>query len=359
MKASGRMVARLYLFPNFMFKKTILALVCLLFTLGGSAAQLTAILQSGDKVTPFYGNNAFVEAYKAAVNGDVITLSPGAFNATNIEKSITVVGTYAFSEDLSKATQFSSSITVSEDDVTLEGIRFTNSTDGKGLIIQGADNLTIDRCYIALLNDQEKTDHKYHNNTILTDCYIIFFYAMSLSQNAVLQNCSVNRFQDMNEIGNPALIENCNVTWFAYYTSSLDATYKRPYAIYRNCYLGLYKTSSSTNTPSLSFSAPSEFHNNCFSENYQYFTYGTDYTKTWSIGYSSAVNSGNITTSRYGNNNSPADGSFSPYPYSSVSYGPVNHKSYPATPFITSSEIDTKTDADGNLHVKITAKAND
>lgn len=260
---------------------------------------------------------------------------------------------------MSKATQFSSAITVSEDNVTLEGIRFTNSISGKGLIIQGADNLTINRCYIAHLNDEEKTDHKYHNNTILTDCYINFFYAMSLSQNAVLRNCSVNRFQDMNEIGNPALIENCNVTWFAYYTSSLDASYKRPYAIYRNCCLGLYKTSSSTYTPSLSFSAPSEFHNNRFYENYQYPTNSSNFTKTWSIGYGSAVNSGNITIFRYGNNNLPADGSFTSYTQNNVLYGPANHKEYPAIPFITSSEIDTKTDADGNLHVKITAKAKD
>lgn len=351
------MVARLYLFPIFMFKKTILALVCLLFTLSGSAAQLTATLQSGDKITPFYGANAFVEAHNAAVNGDIITLSPGAFNAKNIEKSITVIGTYAFSEDLSKATQFSSAITVSEDNVTLEGIRFTGG--GYGLVIKGADNLTINRCYLVDLTDEEKTDHKYHNNTILTDCYINFFDAMSLSQNAVLRNCSVNRFQDMNEIGNPALIENCNVTWFAYYTSSLDASYKRPYAIYRNCCLGLYKTSSSTYTPSLSFSAPSEFHNNRFYENYQYPTNSSNFTKTWSIGYGSAVNSGNITIFRYGNNNLPADGSFTSYTQNNVLYGPANHKEYPAIPFITSSEIDTKTDADGNLHVKITAKAKD
>lgn len=336
-----------------------MALVCLSFTISGFAAKLTATLQSGDKVTPFYGSNAFVEAYNAAVNGDIITLSPGEFNATEINKSITVIGTYAFSDDLSKATQFSASVTISADDVTLEGIRFTNNSIDKGVIIKGTDNLTINRCYIALLNDVEKTDHKYHNNTILTDCWIEQFNAMSLSQNAVLRNCSVGYFHDMNEIGNPALIERCNVSQFAHYSTSLNISYKRPYAIYRNCCLGLYKTRNSTNTPSLSFSAPSEFRTNCFFKVYGQDS-GSDYAKSWIIQYGSAAHSGNIGSAVFSVMSLyPADGDFTPYTKDGMSYGPTNHKTYPATPSITSSEIDTKTDAEGNLHVKITATARD
>lgn len=339
-----------------MFKRIILALICLSFTLSGFAAKLTAILQSGDKVTPFYGDNAFVEAYNAAVNGDIITLSPGSFKATNIEKSITVIGTYAFSDDLSEATQFSSSITISGDNVTLEGIRFADNTSGKGLIIKGADNLTINRCYIVLLNDVEKSGHKYHNNTILTDCYINVFNAMSLSQNAVLRNCRVYYFNDMNEIGYPALIENCSVSQFARFSSYLIAAYKQPYAIYRNCRLELYKTNESTAIPTISFSAPSEFHNNCFYKTYQAAS-GSTYAYTWQINYGSAVHTTNCITWEYSTNTIILG--FTPYTEGGVSYGPVNHKSYPAIPSITTSEIDTKTDAEGNLHVKITATARD
>lgn len=349
------MVARLFYFYRIMFKKIILAIVCLSFTISSSAAKLTATLQSGDKITPFYGSNAFVEAYNAAVNGDIITLSPGEFNATNIEKSITVVGTNAFDTDLSKATQFSASVTISEDNVTLEGVRFTNYSSDRGVIIKGADNLTINRCYISLLNDIEKEEHKYHNNTIITDCWIENFMAMSLSQNAVLRNCSVNYFNDTNEIGNPALIENCNVSRFRRF----DSTYSHniPYAIYRNCCLGLYKTSNSASTPSISFSAPTEFHNNCFYECYR--DYSGD-TKTWNLNFGSAVDDNNINVRKYSQSEFfPANGSFSPYTKDGVSYGPQDHKSYPATPSITSSTIDTKTDAEGNLHVKITATARD
>lgn len=51
--------------------------------------------------------------------------------------------------------------------------------------------------------------------------------------------------------------------------------------------------------------------------------------------------------------------SFSTYTYNGLTVGPSNHKSYPATPYISSSEIDTETDADGNIHVKISAEARD
>ena len=319
-----------------MFKKLILALVCLSFTLNSSAAKLTATLQSGDKVTPFYGVNAFVEAYNAAVNGDVITLSPGEFKVTDIEKSITVIGTYAFSDDLSKATQFSASITVSGDNVTLEGIRFVGA-----MCIKGTDNLTINRCNIHTLNNEAKTEHRYHVNTILTDCCISMFNAMSLSQNAVLRNCSINYFLKLNESGNLALIENCNISSF---TSS------RPCAIYRNCLLGLHNGGNGSYI--VEFYAPNEFHNNCF--------YDISYSSC-TLRFESAVRNNNIHKHAYSSGGViyPANGSFIPYTQDGVSYGPADHKAYPAIPSITSSEIDTKTDAEGNLHVKITATARD
>lgn len=335
-----------------MFKRFILALVCLSFTLSGFAAKLTATLQSGDKVTPFYGDNAFVEAYNAAVNGDIITLSPGSFKATNIEKSITVIGTYAFSDDLSEATQFSSSITISGDNVTLEGIRFTNTTNEKGLIIQGADNLTINRCYIALLNDKEKAGHKYHNNTILTDCWIANFQAMSLSQNTVLQNCAIDYFDDLNEAENIAVIENCNISYFAI---AHTHEHTQPYAIYRNCYLGLYSDCSVSYTPYLSVPDPRAFYNNCFSQTYKHISTSSN-IKSWNIYYGSAEHNNNITVSTYYSSTPvPAIGSFIFY----NEYGPVNHKEYPTNPIITFSKIDTKTDNCGNLYVKIVAKARD
>lgn len=334
-----------------MLKKLLLALVCLPVAFAGFSAQLTATLQSGDKVTPFYGASSFVDAYNAAIDGDVITLSPGLFTSAEIQKSITVIGTYAFSTDESKTTRFSS-LTVSADNVTLEGLRFTGT-----LLIKGADQLTVSRCYIPTLGEIEKTDHKYHDNTIITDCLVQNFEAMSLSKNAVIRNCSIRYFSNMNEAANLALVENCNIALFKKYSGS-TYYYRQPYAIYRNCILGLYNENTlDWGFPTFSPSSPSEFHNNLFNGNYLVISTSTR-LKIWQINYGSCVNSGNLVSSDY-----DVSAESKTFMYDKFGQykgrGPADHKEYPAIPSITSSEIDTKTDAEGNLHVKISATARD
>lgn len=53
-----------------------------------------ATLQHGDKVSVYYNNNAFIQAYEAAADsGDVITLSAGRFTApTYIQKGLSIIG---------------------------------------------------------------------------------------------------------------------------------------------------------------------------------------------------------------------------------------------------------------------------
>ncbi len=339
-----------------MIKRFIAALLFMPFTFLGFSAQLTATLQSGDNLSPFYGKNALVDAYNAAVDGDVITLSAGEFNTTEIKKSITVIGKYAFSEDTSKSTLISSKTIISADNVKIEGIRFSSE-----VTINGADNLTIDRSYIVTLSDTENGDNKYHDNTIITDCLIYDCYAMSLSQNAVFKNCNIQDFRDLNESSYPALIENCNITIFAKWENGLY--YAQPYAIYINCFLGLYKNNENKQEPTLNLYSPSEFHNVIFYSNYYHAYPNAEYNKVWTINFNSCVrdnaimggSSYEMTSSSY----SYLNRSFDSYTYSGLTVGPQNHKEYPAIPEITSAEIDTETDAEGNLHVKISATAHD
>ena len=330
-------------------------MLCCVFSLTSFAALLTATLQSGDKLTPFYGENAFVEAYNAAIDGDVITLSPGVFNTTDIAKGVTVIGAYAFTTDTSKATQLggtSSNTTVSTNNVTIEGVRIAYR-----LTMKGCDNLTLNRCYIVRTDDMENGEHKYHNNTIITDCLIDECYSMDLSQNAVFRNCCINIFLDCNDKDKPALIENCNIPVFR------DEYYSRsgiqPYAIYRKCFLGLRAYQG---TYTLTLSSPSEFHDNVFYSNWYYF-YISSLKYKWTINYGSCVHAGNkLSGNSYdvsAQSDSYRNSSMSPYTVDGVSYGPLNHKSYPAVTEITSSTIDTETDADGKLHVKISATARD
>ena len=75
-------------------KKLILSLIAVAVGTLSSFAQsdLVATLSHGSSLSTFSGMDALSQAYEAAVEGDVITLSPGVFNAVNIEKAITVRG---------------------------------------------------------------------------------------------------------------------------------------------------------------------------------------------------------------------------------------------------------------------------
>lgn len=334
-----------------MVKRILLALVALPFALCAFAAQPTATLQSGDSFTPFYGEDAFVKAHEAASDGDVITLSPGFFKSTDITKPVKVIGAYAFSEKPAESTQFEA-VTVIADDVTLEGIRFTSK-----LIIKAADKLTVSRSYMYLLLDSINGEDKYHDNTILTDCMVAEHRAMEFSKNAVLRNCCITYFKDYNETQYPALIENCNITCLMQYDSATEI----PYAIYRNCALGIYDSRYylPNNMKKYTFRSPCEFHNNLL-----ILSHGRAYTEYFNIqiSYDNCIAEGNVSKSIFNVaefSKLPQYQTFSSYQFNAKNYGPENHKEFPAIPKIDSSSISTQTDSIGNLKVKIVATARD
>ena len=76
-------------------KKSFLILVLTLYLFAGSAiaqSSMLATLSHEGEISVFYGANALKEAHTAAAHGDVITLSSGSFNATDITKAITLRG---------------------------------------------------------------------------------------------------------------------------------------------------------------------------------------------------------------------------------------------------------------------------
>lgn len=64
----------------------------MLATFTYAQTSLLATLSHDGNITTFYGANALRDAHEAAVSGDVITLSSGTFQATNITKAITLRG---------------------------------------------------------------------------------------------------------------------------------------------------------------------------------------------------------------------------------------------------------------------------
>lgn len=62
------------------------------FNFAKAQSSLIATLSHDDDVKVFYGVDALSQAHAAATSGDVITLSSGTFNATDITKAITLRG---------------------------------------------------------------------------------------------------------------------------------------------------------------------------------------------------------------------------------------------------------------------------
>lgn len=75
-----------------MKKILITVIASMLAVMGYAQSSLLATLSQNGEISTFYGTQAFVDAYNAAEDGAVITLSSGSFTATNINKRITIRG---------------------------------------------------------------------------------------------------------------------------------------------------------------------------------------------------------------------------------------------------------------------------
>lgn len=85
------------------------ALILAVLPTKAQSTQVATLSHEGT-ITTFYSGNALKDAYAAAAEGDVITLSSGTFNAVNIEKNITLRGAGMFPD--SNPTVIAGNITV-------------------------------------------------------------------------------------------------------------------------------------------------------------------------------------------------------------------------------------------------------
>ena len=115
-------------------KKIALTAVAAIVSMTMSAQDaLVATLQHGDNMQAFYGGNALKEALEAAQTGDVISLSPGTFTATNITKAVTIQGAGYVQDPANNryCTEIKGSFNIElpagEKGLTFEGIKHTNN----------------------------------------------------------------------------------------------------------------------------------------------------------------------------------------------------------------------------------------
>lgn len=180
------------------------ALFVLLLSMVGSknalAQNQVATLQHNDSITGvFYGADAFVSAYNAAVDGDVITLSSGTFNKCDISKSITIHGAGCVYDSVTNQlpTIISGNITFSFYDcsscsTTIEGLNFIGAiTFGSGSSAYGnyghyyANNISFCKCFINSISSH--FNHERWNNQFV-NCIIKSFSSGDFRNTSVINS---------------------------------------------------------------------------------------------------------------------------------------------------------------------------
>lgn len=340
------------------------------------ADGLTATLQKGEYMKPFYGVDAFKNALAEAEDSCVITLSPGLFNTVDsIKHSVTVRGTYGFDPSKSDATILSS-LGLYANNITIEGVHISGS-----LTIGNVSDTYIKRCYVrgTLFSSVE------HTNTLVDQCAITKDDAIQKGKNYCLKNTTIGSFGTLNTKENPAYISNCVVWNFIYSHTYIGSGYGKqtitsnvtPYAIYKNNILYVDITSYKytiggpyNNYFSYVMVSPNEFYNNYFNVRC-YDTYEKSY-ETSSFSFPTfftdcitfaqgCINSSNIIK----NNQTSVQ---TKYPAGNLNlgngqdntplgiYGGTGFKEYPSMPRITNTVIDQQTDTEGKIKAKITVQ---
>lgn len=196
------------------------ALVCAVV---GYAQQstLVATLTHEETITSYYGTFAFQKAVKAAVSGDVITLSGGIFKAERIDKPITVRGA---GMDGDNPTVIVESIVyyrvpLGENYLTFEGVKFLDEfwTDSPGYADYFERKICFNKCDIKYLANRGSGlvstitncvihggDIKNEDKVTMINC-IIDYESGSLHGGFTMINCVTNNIYTWN----PASFVNC------------------------------------------------------------------------------------------------------------------------------------------------------
>ena len=332
-------------------KKSFLLLCSICMSSIFFADGLTATLQQGDEMTPFYGVNAFKEAYQAADSGAIITLSVGNFNSpATIEKSLTIIGASAMQSDNQYNTNLPN-ITIVADNVTIEGVNFSNLVN-----LGNIRNCHIKRSYLTILGSLN--DSSYHTNTIVEQSYVVSEYAIARGINYCICNSFIGGFCARNTGKNMAYIINCFITNF-------NASDKyQPYAIYRKNIIQFIRQSGSYYTDyRINLYSPSEYYDNAFltirfyySGSYHYHSY----SETSGLVFVDNDNYMSVDGATEGTPSTRVP-NYTTYLAKDKTYrgpaGGIGVSDYPAIPRIVNKTIDSNTDSEGKLNISITVKA--
>ena len=233
-------------------KKLFLSLIAIAIGTVSSFAQddLVATLSHGSSLSTFMGADALAQAYEAAATGDVITLSPGVFNAVDIEKAITVrgAGMMAIESNGYVSTQLEGGMTINVPSntstvLTIEGVqalgevkligdnqapvkvlksRFENLVTGYGISMNAYSCIFATGLVAAIISDPE-----YQNTTLnCLNCVIVravsYGYGYDLYSDAIAKIVATNCLVNLDHTSVPySVFTNCIITseygWYGNY----------------------------------------------------------------------------------------------------------------------------------------------
>jgi len=376
-------------------KRLFLVVVACLATV--YAQGQTATLQQGDTMTPFYGEDAFVQAYNAAKSDAVIILSSGSFNTVDsITKQVTIIGNGSNVTQLKyKNIRHGGSEKVTNLIIKANNVKIEGASFPYGLYMRNVTNTLFRNCKI-----QELHATNIHSNTILDQCRVTDLYALNKAENMCIKNSFIlylyggentsSSYKKTNTTSNPVTFINCAIReWYSFYKAEnyqLNYCYP-PKGVYRNCILGQLNYSDEniwSGSDTLGkYQYYQHYNISIFSQtgcdlyNNVFFLYPRSWVKT-SAGYWSGelnedlktkepnlkITTNNNTSSTWAELFNDEQELKCDIPYMGDDgtmvgpYGGTGFSSTPNIPRIVESEIDSSTDAEGKLNVRIKVELN-
>ena len=360
-------------------KKILITFVALVgfIIMGYARTNLVATLSHNGQFTQYYGTKALTSAYNAAVDGDIITLSPGEFSFSGkFEKGITLRGTgIETSHDTYDAakpylTHITGSVSFYSKDsnrVTIvEGIRFTNvvyiyntsSDKGQGTIkfIKNCFSSTVYAYSDFTETPPNSPVVRFYNNLISS----VYFNSYT-NPDFKFYNCHLGATRTADDLGeNSSAFYNCVVTYRGVDTMYSEAPFR--YSGYLNFYNCIFcnlntslswnsartlsSTASCSNCLNIDITSNNLFNGIFFNQNNKNINKIADVFKTYNgnnIWHETFELTETAKTTYLGNDGTEIGIQGGVYPYNiKVQY-----------PIITNLSSDDQTTKDGKLNVKI------
>ena len=329
-------------------KKTILSLVVAIVAATATFAQntLVATLSHGDDIQMFYGTYALRDAHDAAVSGDIINLSGGAFQAITITKGVTLRGTGI--DDVAP-TYINGDLTINvasgdENRLSMEGIRCTGRTTLKGTL---NSPYFLKSMFYAIDNSNSSDKIK---NALFANCKIEGYYDLRGSSSVQFINSYVYGFNNMTSSTSSASFINCVI----YPQSNGYITYNISCSQLLNCIIcttnggnALPNSTMATNCVAIGYTdlfsgnaANTKNSTGSFAEVFKDFTGTYSDTQTFELT--------DEAKKKYLGNDGTEVGMYG---------GVLPYSSTPSYPQITKMNVANKTTADGKLSVEIEVSA--